>query len=577
MYWRSAVNDVLAAVKYAEMTHEPGEPRMDVTVTPTHLERARRYASLIPVIFSEELAAERISGALNAVGVVLDVQILFDESDVRRKLLSDALADQRTAGLLASLDPTRLADGSDVLTVPERAELLQRLGESLSADWATRAHQKAVIDRIAFYAPFLDNAGRAAIRKGVIEANLAGDFWLCLPLAQADVRFLPTETGQAALAYLTRLGRQPGAREMLVGQAGRGHRPSRLGQAGRGHRPSRRFPCQTQPAVFPGPKDAPFEVLRTIALAGGLREVQNEIVPMLTALLLIADEKGDAMLGVAEFASSLRPALEGPTSNEGREFVDALSSGFAYWPGNQAEKLRLLQACGELLDVIGKPGQDDGKHVVAAAQLDDDQLASYVITHSSLLLRSLRPAILGRLHAAREGLKTECAWPVEWDEDERPSAADADQSGEPGARIAAALGALDRTVLAKDAVIDSTTVATPLNDWVAADPQRQDLLDWLATQAGGPALDDLRGVHVARIEDLAPEDPSDVDPTTYVGRVVLTVSEAQWLADPPYELIGEHHTYEVAFLGRVTLSLIRNEHDEVVCEVAQDLEWADDD
>jgi hypothetical protein len=48
-------------------------------------------------------------------------------------------------------------------------------------------------------------------------------------------------------------------------------------------------------------------------------------------------------------------------------------------------------------------------------------------------------------------------------------------------------------MLAQEAITDPEQLATALNDWFSGDEERKDLLERLASQAGGPGADDIRG------------------------------------------------------------------------------------
>lgn len=544
-----------------EMMREPDEARRRVVLTEEDRERAREYAALLPRIFAEEVEAGHVDAALNVVASTLAVDVLVQQRAVTTKLLSDALANALTAERLASLDPEQLGDAAEVLAPDDRAELLRRLAESLIAGWATREHHVGVVAVLKERAAELDEATRTVVQDAIARKDLVDDFWLYEPLAQADPALIPREAGQAALAWLGGVGKTVDTTALL------------LGDRERAHQSALRYQRDARERIRRGPQEAPFGVVLHVANSGAMKGQEPEIVSALESMRAVVEDSPQAVVSVAEYASDLRPALRDLDSADALYgLVKALSRGFSEMGDAVDLKKRLLQACGELLDITKTDVSARAEQIVQMTELGSSELADFVIARSRQVPGSLKPALVERLRRAREDLRRAAKWRDDWDSQHLVTGEEVESLGE-GADIAAALASLDRHMLAQAAITDPEHLATALNDWFSADEARSDLLERLAQHAGGPGSDDIRGVSVARVEELSPEEPDAVDPADYIGLVVLAVDEAQWVEDPRHELLGEHNSYDVSCLLRLTLTLTRDESDPTVYVTVHDVDW----
>jgi hypothetical protein len=122
-----------------------------------------------------------------------------DDEEVCRKTLSDALADERTADRLASLDPDRVLEAGRLLSQPERVKILELLALSLKDGPADeRGHQ--IIELLGDRVAELDDDGREAV-SAAIEA-MVDEFAAYVPLVRADPSLLPAQVSAATLKWL---------------------------------------------------------------------------------------------------------------------------------------------------------------------------------------------------------------------------------------------------------------------------------------------------------------------------------------------------------------------------------------
>ena len=477
-------------------------------------------AEVLPRIFSEELRAERFENAMNVVEALL--AFFADDVDVGGRTLSDALADARIAERLGSLDPDRLMEIAQGLPAPERARVLEMLAKSLTANDALHERRQRVVAQLVQHVEQLDATGREAIRTALADDAIVAEFELYAPLADADPKLLPARAcGDASLGWLQRM--YPGdLRSLLATRTQVGRRDAIRGAIAR---------------------HAPLKILLVAARNGAFAGREADLLAAITSLLETMADEHYVVPAVAEFGAAVVGGIDELDSSSLERFVELLAAHLGTPGIAVGERLRVLHACGQLLDLA--PGlRVDGRDLVQAAALSDETLAHHVSAHSHDLPVSLRPGVIAQLGGAEQ------------DSAESP--------------ITRALEALDRTLLARAASSAPEKLGFALDEWIRRDGAvRMERLRMFAGLAAGPHLSGraLAGsvrVSALRVENVLPEDPRGVDPGAYLGRVVLGMAR------------GDETPIVVTFRGRLTLTLARRENQADVAAVVHDLEWAGD-